>query len=115
MDAFLCYKPYKSFNQNFVPNGYDRTYHQVINSTREAGMHSSNASVKICQQNFVSYLNDIRNARPVVVGEGKNSESVGNTGKVNTVIKRNKFKTHETVKYNLSEAKCCHGEKSNKK
>ena len=36
MDTFLYYKPKKSFPNNFAANDYDKTYHHVINSTREA-------------------------------------------------------------------------------
>ena len=36
MDTFLYYKPKKILPKNFPANGYDKTYHQVINSTREA-------------------------------------------------------------------------------
>lgn len=66
---------------------------ELINSTREAGMHLSNLLVKIFQQNIVSYLNDIRNVRPCIEVKCKKSESIGNTGKGNTVINHNKFKT----------------------
>ena len=55
-------------------------------------MHLSNLLVKIFQQNIVSYLNDIRNVRPCIEVKCKKSESIGNTGKGNTVINHNKLK-----------------------
>ena len=59
-------------------------------------MHLSNLLVKNFQLNIVSYLNDIRNARPCIEGKCKKSESIGNTGKGNAVINHNKFKTWNT-------------------
>ena len=63
----------KIFYRMFVPRFINR---YLMNSTTEAGMHSSILLCKNCQQDIVANFNAISNIKPVLEGKGKYSESL---------------------------------------
>lgn len=58
-DAFLSFKPSETFAKNDVPNGCDKTYHQIISNIKEVGMHWGNPSDKNCQQKILLQISMI--------------------------------------------------------